>query len=403
MYEKLQEEFAVRPVISGFLIQFCIGSFFIWSLWVSYLEDSFNCGRAATSSPFMIASLILGFSGLVMGWFIKRYGPRVSVFLSTFLMGIGFLLSSLTSSIFQINLSFGVIYGVGLALGSFTSITLGVIHPIKKGIATGIIVSGFGIGAVILAILSKEILNFASWRVNFFIIGILFLIVCMVCTLLIKNLKINEFKSRHSDKILDYSPLKMLKTTRFILIWSSFFCAFTNGLLAASHLQPISTEFLNSILFTDILGIIFLAIASIFGRLITGYFLDLIGIKFVCMLHLLSLFAIGLLSIVTISKLSYIIITTFFYLSTLLIGLTYGGFIVSLPVIVAIYFGEKNVSINYGIAFTSLGLASLIGSYLAGYTYEFTQSYSFIIRICLSLSLLGFLMFIRVFRLERKE
>ena len=105
-------------------------------------------------------------------------------------LGLGMILSSFTpqSSPWLIYVFYGIIGGFGV--GCVYTTTVSVVQkwfPDKRGFATGMMVCAFGFSLVLFAPLTKMLL--ADWGVpkTFLLFGILFLVICSICSLLLNN------------------------------------------------------------------------------------------------------------------------------------------------------------------------------------------------------------------------
>ena len=76
------------------------------------------------------------------------------------------------------------------------------------------------------------------------------------------------------------------------------------------------------------------------------------------------------LSAVMMAMLNYVHSLTPFVLVISVIAACFGGFFAIFPSITADLFGAKNLSMNYGILFTSYGVAAFIGPRLAARVKE---------------------------------
>ncbi len=58
------------------------------------------------------------------------------------------------------------------------------------------------------------------------------------------------------------------------------------------------------------------------------------------------------------------------------VGFNFGGNFALFPSATADYFGTKNLGINYGLVFTSYGIAGIVGPLLGGAAFDATGSYA---------------------------
>ena len=112
---------------------------------------------------YSIALITLGLSAAVLGRWVERVGPRKTIFASAFCFCGGLWLSGQGVSLHNIwllYLGYGVIGGIGLALGYIAPVsTLVKWFPDRPGLATGLAIMGFGGGALIGAPLGVELMS----------------------------------------------------------------------------------------------------------------------------------------------------------------------------------------------------------------------------------------------------
>jgi OFA family oxalate/formate antiporter-like MFS transporter len=382
-----------KLILLGFFAQFFMGPVLVWNIWVLPIESTFNCSRTEASLPFFLVTLFLSFAGVIIGFIVKKLGMYRSLSLSLLLMGIGLTLASYSRSSREIAIFFGLIYGAGVSIGSLSSLTLGSMLPKSRGTVTGIVAVGVTIGMISMIGL-HEIIN--NWRTEFLTVGIFTLIAGIVATL-----NSRSYYGKYGEEIvsseddtqmsIEVKPIQMLGKTSFYLLWISYAFAFPLGLFVSAHLVPLIAKTTTDSVPSATIPIILLALSNMTGRLITGRMIDVIGSFWIYALYMLSILG-GLIILLTSAPngTSQVVL---FFIGVIGAGLSYGGFIVSLPLTTRRFFGRDFLFINYGILFTSFGFASLIGSTIAGYIYDLTKSYNIVLLLCIFLSLAGTLFF----------
>src|SRR3990172_4272677 len=127
------------------------GTFFTFGVFFKPMLAEFGWSRAVISGSFSISMVTQSLVGVVAGGLTDRFGSRVLMILSGFLLAIGYVLMSQVGAIWQLYMVYGVVIGIGMS-GSFVSLTTTAARWFTKrrGIMTGIILSGTGIGALIV-------------------------------------------------------------------------------------------------------------------------------------------------------------------------------------------------------------------------------------------------------------
>lgn len=156
-------------IFGGFLIHITLGSLYTFGNMAPYIvafvrNQSHPADlKPATSS--WIYALNLGGQGSSMfvgGLLARRIGPRWSSLIGSLTLSAGVFLSSLSIrvSFFLLLLTYGAMVGVGLGITYVGPITCAMRWlPRWKGVASGAVVSGFGLGALIFDTIQTSYIN----------------------------------------------------------------------------------------------------------------------------------------------------------------------------------------------------------------------------------------------------
>ena len=144
-----------------------IGAFFL------ALQNEFSTNRAALSGAVALSQLEGGMLGPLGGYLVGRYGPRRMMTIGVIIMGVGFLLMSLVTSLLMFYIVFLGIISVGMSIGiRVPSLVAPANWFIKKrGIAIGICLSGGGLGGIFVPILGWLIGSY-GWRTAAVVAGL---------------------------------------------------------------------------------------------------------------------------------------------------------------------------------------------------------------------------------------
>ncbi len=157
-----------------------------WSFGVFYVTilSEFNWSRADTAVAFSLGMIIHGLFAPVTGYLIDRFGPRWLFPLGACFLVAGLAVASRIQNIWQFYLCFGMVIGVGINTLSFSPnmsrIPLWFIS--KRGLASGIVLSGIGIGSMIVVPLVEVAIARLGWR-N----ALLLIAAFILCTLVPMN------------------------------------------------------------------------------------------------------------------------------------------------------------------------------------------------------------------------
>ncbi|MBU0534438.1 MAG: OFA family MFS transporter [Candidatus Omnitrophica bacterium] len=363
-------------IISGLLIIMCLGVAYSWGVFLMPIANEFNWGRGETSLAVSILLLVFSVFMVIGGMCEKRYGPKVTATLGGVLMCSGWVLSYFTKSLLWLYITYGVLAGIGTGLGYLPSISTGIKwFPEKRGLVTGIVISGFGFGSAFLAPLAARFIEIYGWRITMLIYGIGFGTIIITAAQFLKTPPKNwrpcdRKSSENSDKHIftrDFSPVEMLKTSEFKLIFLTYLLSMTAGMMIITHIVAFASDIgYTTIQSAFILTI--LAIANGLGRIMFGIISDKFGrIKILTMLF--GFIGISMLLLYYINSILSLSVIVF------MIGICFGGFLSVYPPTTADYFGTKNFGINYGLVFLGYGAGCFIGPWLGGTAQDITGNY----------------------------
>ena len=169
-------------VAAAFLITLIMcGTLFTFGVFFKPILTEFGWTRAMTSGAFSLCMLLFGLLGIGTGRLTDRFGPRVVISGCGFFLGLGYLLMSQVSAIWQLYLFYGVMVGIGVS-GSFVPLVSTVARWFveRRGMMTGIAVSGIGIGTMIMPLVANWLISSYGWRTSYIVVGITVLVLIIL-------------------------------------------------------------------------------------------------------------------------------------------------------------------------------------------------------------------------------
>jgi OFA family oxalate/formate antiporter-like MFS transporter len=368
---------------SGMGLNLAFGVLYAWSVFGKQFTEAiekggFGWSKTQAALPYTIA--IAFFAGMMVpaGRLQDRFGPRIIATIGAVLTGMGLFISGYASptNMVPVIIGFGILAGTGIGLGYATATPAAVkwFPPEKKGLITGIVVSGFGLASVYIAPLSRYLLAAYGVNSSFMILGAAFAIATFIISQFITNpaaaaVNINLKKNSVNNCNVDCTWREMMKTPTFYLLWIEFVCGALAGLMIIGHLAKIVAVQSNNMIQTGFLFVGLLAIFNAGGRLIAGAVSDYIGRMKTILLVFLSQATVMFF----FSRLST---STGFIVGSAIVGFSYGACLSLFPSTTADHWGTKNLGFNYGIMFTAWGVGGVFGPILAGKVADATGSYS---------------------------
>ena len=147
-------------VIPAFTTQMCLGAPYAWSLMADVCTREIGIVAPAaadwslmeTAFPLSLVFIMHGLSASLLGKWQMKVGPRASMAAASVAFGGGIMIGAAGIQLHSIPLlyaGYGILGGLGIGLAYTPPIqTLISWFPDKKGLASGIVVAGFGSGAL---------------------------------------------------------------------------------------------------------------------------------------------------------------------------------------------------------------------------------------------------------------
>ena len=360
------------------LLQLCFGTVYAWSFFQTLLVRQLGWTFTETAWAFSIAIFSLGTSAAWAGATLPRFGPRKLAVAGSIMFSGGYMIASLAlhlDSIPLFYLGYGVIGGAGIGLGYVTPVaTAAKWFPDRKGLVTGIVVMGFGVGAFLL---SKLLAPFLVLRTEsdltlvFLWLGIVF-----ACILLPSSFVLSDPKTAVVPAVADDDPMEFedtvapyLRSSEFVLMWIVFFFNIAAGISVISFQSELLQEVwgfadpsLEPVTLAEY-GATLIAVSSLcngVGRLFWGLLSDRIGRVGVFRILLASQMIV--FGILMTERNPWIFSALVCY-----VLLCFGGGFATMPSFVLDVFGSKKMSHIYGAILTAWAAAGIFGPLYVGY------------------------------------
>ena len=144
------------------VLQLCLGTVYAWSYFQPLLVEQFRWSNTDTAWAFSVNICCLGLSAAWGGINLARIGPRKLAVAGGLLFAAGYALAAVALAVKSLTLfyvGYGAVAGIGIGLGYVTPMaTVTKWFPDKKGLMTGIVAMGFGLGAFMLSVVLAPIL-----------------------------------------------------------------------------------------------------------------------------------------------------------------------------------------------------------------------------------------------------
>ena len=383
-----------RVTFAGMGINLALGILYTWSIISGGMPEEWGWSQSDKQLPYSVCCLVFCLIMVPAGRLQDKFGPRVVAAIGGVLVGLGFIMASMTTTPLGFVIGFGILTGAGIGFGyaSATPPAIKWFPAAKTGLIAGIVVSGFGLASVYTAPLTKVLLVNYGIQKTMLILGIGFLfIITGVKTILtplwfglsqmlqapgkdyvVKD--VPKVKKVHVHDKDNYTPKEMLCSIQFYLLWFMYACGAGAGLMIISVAKKIvKVQISNETL--AVAAVVGLAIGNGGGRILAGMISDKIGRKITLFIFLV--FQAVLIFLLTQAKEGTVLASgPALIIIIALIGANYGANLTLFPSFTKDFYGLKNFGTNYGLVFTAWGVGGFMLAKLAGAIYDKTQSFN---------------------------
>jgi OFA family oxalate/formate antiporter-like MFS transporter len=377
--------------LAALSINLILGVLYAWGVMGKALVGQWKWTKTEATLPFTVATASFAIMMIFAGRLQDKIGPRFVAMSGGIMLGIALIASGFVSTPMAMLLTFGLLGGIGIGLGysATTPPAIKWFPPARKGLITGIVVSGVGLAAVYISPLTEYLLKHNSIPRTFVILGIGAIVLVAVLSQLLKNPPPGYVaaaspaapgKPAAPSTRLERDWPEMLRTPQFYVLWLMFILGSAAGLMIIAHVAIIANE--QAGMKWGFMPIAMLAIFNTVGRVLSGYVSDRIG-RTNTMALAFTLQAVNMFLFRFYTTPGLVLFGSAFT------GLCYGTLFTLMPAATADNYGVKNLGVNYGILFTAFGFGGVLGPILAGMIRDNMGSYSPAFNISAVLLLVG--------------
>src|SRR5436190_5562217 len=149
---------------------------YVWTLFTQPLMDTVGASLAEIQITFSILIVVQTFLAPCQGLLVDRFGPRALLSVGGALTGLSWVLAARVTTIGGLYLTYGLLGGMGTGI-----VYVGVIghmvqwFPDRRGLATGIVAAGYGMGALLTTFPIAAMLKDTGHQEALFRYGLIFI------------------------------------------------------------------------------------------------------------------------------------------------------------------------------------------------------------------------------------
>ncbi len=338
------------------------------------IAEEFGWSRASVSGAYALRSFITVILAIPTGYWSDRYGSRRVALPSFVLLGLGLLISSKVTMLWQFFLVQGLLLGIASSAPFVCVMSMvGRWHDKRPGLALGLASAGFGLSSIVFPPIAAKLILAVGWQGAMVVLGLVTLALAVPASLLIKDRPSDSKVLPDSGRPRPADPFEVwrllprcFKSRVFLAIMLMLLFFYTACILVTNHLVNYVTDAgISTMVAATMMSV--MGIASTTGRLAMGTFSDRIGTRVdsvvCCVCMALSL-------ILLIFK-----VPVLMWVAVVLFGVGYGGGSPLIPAIVADHFGTKRLATLTGVALVGANLGTAVGPWMGGFIFDITDSY----------------------------
>jgi len=395
--------------VAGCLLVVGPGAVYAFTVLQGPLNAAFGWTPAQTQWAFALYNLFIAVGAIIGGWMSDRWGPRVTAWVGTVVFAAGYVLCGTLASLppsapglLFLEFYFGVLGGTGSGMTYIAALN-SILRwsKSKRGLASGFVIMGFGLGSFVFGQLVKLWPPFKSIATSatdystaltaatvagrqfnavnhllgpvdqhnlmtiFLASGVIFFVVSSIAAFFIGFPPVEVSSATDAD----LNTGEMLADARFYVIWAMLFLSVFGGVMVISAASSIISEITGVTLPAAAQLYTTVAVCNGLGRFAFGALSDVIGRR----LTFVAIFALQAASFMLLDAAHDPAVVT---VAIAMMLLAYGGGFGTMPSTSADFFGTKYFGLNYGATITAWGLAAVAGTYSITVMKTFSGSYT---------------------------
>ena len=383
-------------VAAGFLITLIsIGTIHTFGIFLKPMSTELNWSRGMASGAYSAFMLFTGLFSIMTGRINDKLGPRLVLTACGLLSGLGYLLVSQTTALWQLYLFYGVVISLASSC-TYVPLLSTVARWFTKGRSTmtGIVASGLGFGTVAMSPLAGWLVANYGWRASFVVLGSIALVfVTLLAQLLRRDPgqiealpygKSGASSEKVNQQMRGLSLQQAIQNPQFWMVCALFACHIFGQQIVLVHIVPYSTDLgISTTIAANILTTI--GALSIVGIITMSSVADRLGIRPALIIDFVVV-SIALLWLLFAKEIWML------YLFAAVFGFGYGGVVVQQSPIVAELFGLRSHGTLFGIVMSGALATGALGAFAGGMIFDVTGGYQAAFIVSIALSIFGLLL-----------
>jgi MFS family permease len=347
-----------RVVAGAFLLVLAgFGAIYSYAAFADAIAEAFGADPVAVSMVYALSGGACFMVSAVSGPLADRLGPRIPAMAGMLMVSLGLMVAAAATSLAEIYAGYGLLIGLGTGFAYVPAMAaVQRWFTAYRGLASGIAVSGIGVGTALVPPAADAFQAVFDWRTTFVVFGVLVAVIGTAGALLLepggrRSPGREAVVPRNEDAPPPTLP-PVVRTRAFALVWIGTLLVSVPAMLP--HAMLVGTARELGLARSDALALLgLIGLGTIAGRFLIAAVADAIGRRrtfLACCGGMACSMAVWGLAEEEPALQAF----------ALVFGALQGGFVALLPAFGADSFGARSVGGVLGALYTSRGFALLL-------------------------------------------
>ena len=368
-------------ICGGLILMLALGTRQSFGLFLRPMTLDLGCGRAVFSFAIALQNLVWGLGMPIAGAIADRYGAGRVLVVGGLAYGLGLIAMAHSATPLDLNVTTGLLIGVGLACTGF-GVVLAVVArafaPEQRSFAVGITGACGSIGQFVMLPGGQALISSFGWVNALIVLGAMaFLIIPLGAALAGRNAAAHE-----SEQSIGEALGEAMAHRGFWLLSASFFVCGFQTIFVMTHLPAYAvdrgltpTQGMTALATIGFFNIIGSSVAGALGGRYSKKWL-------LAWLYAIRAVAIAIYLVTPLSAMGT-------YLFAAVLGLTWLATVPLTNSLVGQIFGVKFLSTLFSLAFLGHQLGAFVGAWAGGAIFDATGSYQLVWLAAIALSIIA--------------